>query len=70
VGVAYNQTITASGGTVPYTFAVTVGTLPDLLFAASRPAASDVARQILCLPIYADLPLDQVDRIADLIAAA
>ncbi|MBI1803449.1 MAG: putative Ig domain-containing protein [Ignavibacteriae bacterium] len=28
VGTAYNQTITASGGTSPYTFAVTVGTLP------------------------------------------
>ena len=27
-GAAYNQTITASGGTAPYTFAVTVGTLP------------------------------------------
>ncbi|MEK6192569.1 MAG: putative Ig domain-containing protein [Chloroflexota bacterium] len=28
VGVAYNQTITGSGGTAPYTFTVTVGTLP------------------------------------------
>lgn len=28
VGVGYNQTITASGGTAPYTFAVTSGTLP------------------------------------------
>jgi hypothetical protein len=28
VGVAYNQTITASGGTAPYTFAVTAGALP------------------------------------------
>jgi hypothetical protein len=28
VGVAYFQTITASGGTAPYTFAVTSGTLP------------------------------------------
>ena len=28
VGVVYNQTITASGGTAPYTFAVTVGSLP------------------------------------------
>ena len=28
VGVAYNQTITASGGTAPYTFTVTSGTLP------------------------------------------
>jgi Putative Ig domain len=29
VGTAYNQTITASGGTAPYTFAVTSGALPD-----------------------------------------
>jgi hypothetical protein len=28
VGVAYNQTITASGGTGPYTFSVTTGALP------------------------------------------
>src|SRR6185295_14863809 len=28
VGVSYFQTITASGGTAPYTFAVTSGTLP------------------------------------------
>jgi type VI secretion system secreted protein VgrG len=28
VGVAYNQTLTGSGGTAPYTFAVTSGTLP------------------------------------------
>ncbi|MCA1713630.1 MAG: autotransporter domain-containing protein, partial [Gammaproteobacteria bacterium] len=27
-GTAYNQTITASGGTAPYTFAVTAGSLP------------------------------------------
>lgn len=31
VNVAYSQTITASGGTAPYTFAVTVGTLPPVL---------------------------------------
>ncbi len=28
VNVAYNQTLTASGGTTPYTWALTVGTLP------------------------------------------
>ena len=28
VGVAYSQTLTASGGTAPYTFSVTAGTLP------------------------------------------
>lgn len=29
VGVAYNQTITASGGAAPYSFAITGGSLPD-----------------------------------------
>jgi Ice-binding-like/Putative Ig domain len=29
VGTAYNQTVTASGGTAPYTFAVTSGALPN-----------------------------------------
>jgi len=29
VGVAYNQTLTASGGTTPYTWAVTSGSLPS-----------------------------------------
>jgi dTDP-4-amino-4,6-dideoxygalactose transaminase len=31
------------------------------------PVATEVARQILCLPIFPDLPLEQVDRVADLI---
>ena len=34
-GTAYNQTITASGGTTPYTFAVTSGTLPTGLSLSS-----------------------------------
>ena len=35
-GTAYNQTITASGGTAPYTFAVTFGALPpDLTLSSS-----------------------------------
>jgi dTDP-4-amino-4,6-dideoxygalactose transaminase len=34
------------------------------------PVAHDVARRILCLPIYADLPLADVDRIVELIAEA
>ena len=34
------------------------------------PVAHAIARQILCLPIYADLPLDQVDRIVELIGTA
>jgi dTDP-4-amino-4,6-dideoxy-D-glucose transaminase len=34
------------------------------------PVAHDVARRILCLPIYADLALDDVDRIVALIANA
>src|SRR5207248_6274172 len=37
-GTAYNQTITASGGTAPYTFAVTTGTLPNGLTLASSGA--------------------------------
>lgn len=37
---------------------------------ARLPVAHDVARRILCLPIYAELPLDQVDRIVDLIVTA
>ena len=35
VGVYYNQTITASGGTSPYTFAVTAGSLPPGLSLSS-----------------------------------
>jgi len=30
--------------------------------------ASAAARQVLCLPIYPDLPLETVERIADLVA--
>jgi len=37
---------------------------------AHLPVANDVARRVLCLPIYADLALDDVDRIADLIRTA
>jgi hypothetical protein len=35
VGIAYNQTITASGGTAPYTFTVSTGTLPTGLTLSS-----------------------------------
>jgi hypothetical protein len=35
VGIAYNQTLTGSGGTAPYTFAVTGGALPPGLTLAS-----------------------------------
>lgn len=35
IGVAYNQTITTSGGTAPYTFAVTAGALPPGLTLSS-----------------------------------
>lgn len=38
--------------------------------ARELPVAHAVAQRILCLPIHADLELDQVDRIADLIASA
>jgi len=35
IAVVYNQTITASGGTAPYTYAVTAGTLPTNLTLSS-----------------------------------
>lgn len=35
VGVAYNQTLTASGGTAPFTFSVTTGSLPNGLALSS-----------------------------------
>src|SRR5262249_54651323 len=35
IGESYSQTLTASGGTAPYTFAVTSGALPDGLSLAS-----------------------------------
>jgi hypothetical protein len=35
VGTTYNQTLTATGGTAPYTFAVTTGSLPNGLMLAS-----------------------------------
>jgi hypothetical protein len=41
-GVAYNQTITASGGTGPYTFAVTSGGLPPGLILSSAGALSGI----------------------------
>ncbi|MFN7974120.1 MAG: putative Ig domain-containing protein [Acidobacteriota bacterium] len=41
-GVAYSQTITASGGTAPYTFAVTAGALPPGLALASGGVLSGV----------------------------
>jgi hypothetical protein len=40
VGGAYNQTVTATGGTGPYTFAVTSGSLPPTLGLASSGALS------------------------------
>jgi dTDP-4-amino-4,6-dideoxygalactose transaminase len=33
------------------------------------PVARKIAEQVLCLPIYPDLPLNQVDRIVDLLRA-
>ena len=35
---------------------------------ASLPVAADVTERVLCLPIYPDLPLETVERIADLVA--
>src|SRR5262249_60242172 len=40
IGTAYSQTITASGGTAPYTFAVTSGTLPAGLTLSTSGAIS------------------------------
>ncbi|HEY3129614.1 MAG TPA: IPTL-CTERM sorting domain-containing protein [Acidobacteriota bacterium] len=41
VGVAYSQTITASGGTAPYTFTITSGSLPPgLTLASSGPSTA------------------------------
>src|SRR5262249_50482917 len=40
VGIAYNQTISASGGTSPYSFAVNSGTLPTGLTLSSSGALS------------------------------
>ncbi len=37
---------------------------------AGLPVAVNASRRILCLPIYPDLALDTVDRVADLIASA
>ncbi len=39
-GVAYNQTITANGGTAPYTFSVTSGSLPPVLNLSSSGPSS------------------------------
>ena len=35
---------------------------------ANLPVAADVTERVLCLPIYPDLPLEVVERIADLVA--
>ncbi len=35
---------------------------------ANLPVAADVTERVLCLPIYPDLPLETVERIADLVA--
>jgi len=42
-GVAYNQTITASGGTAPYSFGVTAGALPGGLVLSSTGVLSGTA---------------------------
>ncbi|MBI1762506.1 MAG: CSLREA domain-containing protein, partial [Acidobacteria bacterium] len=42
IGVGYTQTLTASGGTAPYTFAVTAGTLPAGLTLASDGSLSGI----------------------------
>ena len=35
---------------------------------ANLPVAADATERVLCLPIYPDLPLEVVERIADLVA--
>jgi len=35
---------------------------------ANLPAATEASRQILCLPLFPDLPIDTAERIADLVA--
>ncbi len=35
---------------------------------ANLPVATEASRQILCLPIYPDLPLEKVSEIAGIIA--
>ncbi|RZK61199.1 MAG: hypothetical protein EOO59_05650, partial [Hymenobacter sp.] len=44
-GVAYSQTLTASGGTAPYTFAITAGALPSGLTLASSGTLSGTPTQ-------------------------
>src|SRR5262249_26614051 len=43
IGTAYNQTITGSGGTAPYTFAVTSGALPGGLSLSTAGVISGTA---------------------------
>jgi hypothetical protein len=43
VGSAYSQVVTASGGTGPYTFAVSIGTLPPGLSLATGPSTFTIA---------------------------
>ena len=45
IGTAYNQTITATGGTTPYTFAVISGTLPTSLNLATNGTLSGTPSQ-------------------------
>ena len=45
IGTAYNQTITATGGTAPYTYAVTNGSLPTSLNLATNGALTGTPSQ-------------------------
>ncbi|MBI4548082.1 MAG: putative Ig domain-containing protein [Ignavibacteriae bacterium] len=46
VGESYSQTITASGGTSPYSFAVTLGSLPDGLTLSSTGVLSGIPTSV------------------------
>lgn len=49
-------------------FYPSLNTLPYLKHQASCPVSEDIAVRILCLPLYADLRPDQVDRVCEVLA--
>jgi len=55
VGVAYNQTVSASGGTAPYTFTVTAGSLPPGLPAFTLTSSGPSSALLSGTPNTADI---------------